>query len=117
MKEMARVCAKEVHLYERIEKTIKGDKLNFGRPISYYEDHFKSGGFKLKEASFLNIQASYALAGFTRKYLNSSSRIEGEPLSSFSLGIQKIFMPLTRVLDRIIPQKRDLARVVLVKGD
>lgn len=115
MKEMARVSKQEVHLYERIEKVIKGDKLNFGRPVSYYAQHFSKAGFELKSVKFLNIQASYALAGFTRKYLNAKERIEGEPLTRFSLGIQKVFMPLTRLLDKMIKQKRDLARIVLVK--
>lgn len=115
MQEMARVSANEVHLYERVEKKIKGDKLNFGRPVSYYENHFKDHGFKLKDVSYLNIQASYLLAGFTRKYLNSKRRIEGEPLNKLSLGIQSIFMPITRILDGLISQRRDLARIRLVK--
>jgi len=115
MAEIARVSSKEIVIYERIENSIKGDKLNFGRPIEYYESFFKEHGFRLKSTRFLDIQLSYMLAGFTRKFLNSRNRQEGEPLNGLSLAVQKIGIPVTALFDKIIAQNRDLAQLKFEK--
>ena len=115
MAEIARVSAHEIVIYERVENDIKGDKLNFGRPIEYYAAFFREHGFELKSTRFLDIQLSSMLAGFTRRYLNSSSREEGEPLNKFSLFVQSIGIPITAIMDKFIAQKRDLAQLRFVK--
>jgi ubiquinone/menaquinone biosynthesis C-methylase UbiE len=115
MAEMARVSANEIVIYERVESEIRGDKLNFGRPIEYYASFFKKHGFELKTTRFLDIQLSYMLAGFSRRYLNSNAREEGEPLNKFSLFVQTIGIPITSFLDKFISQKRDLAQLRFVK--
>lgn len=110
--EMLRVSGDQVIIFERIEKTLKGDDLCVGRPVSYYSDIAKSAGFKLKEASFINIQVSYLVCGTIRKVFNAGSRKEGEKLNKFSIFLQKASLPLTKLLDKVFTAKRDLGKLV-----
>lgn len=109
--ELARVSARSVYLFERIENTVKGDELCYGRPVAYYAGLLERAGFELVNTEFSNIRVSYYLAGATRKLLNSSSRREGEPLSGLSLAVQRLALPVTRVLDKIFTSRKDLARL------
>ena len=115
--EVCRVAAKRVILFERVESTFKGDDLCVGRPVKYYEKLAGMAGYRLADVQYLNIQASYLMAGVTRKVLNPSSRVEGQPLTPFSLKTQDVLMPLTKVLDKIVPGKRDLAQMTFERQD
>jgi SAM-dependent methyltransferase len=108
VKEICRVSEKEVLLFERIEDRIKGHESNLGRPISYYEKLLNGHGFELTETQPLPIQASYLVCGIIRKVFNSDKRKEGEPLSGFSLFLEKMTLPITSILDKMIPSKRDV---------
>jgi SAM-dependent methyltransferase len=114
-KEIARVSAKEVLLFERVESKIKGHESNLGRPVSYYSNLMIEEGFELKKVQSLPIQASYYTCGVIRKVFNSSSRKEGEALSRFSIFLQKALLPLTRILDQIIPSHRDVTLLQFVR--
>lgn len=117
LREACRVSGHSVVLFERVDSSIVGDDLCLSRPVEYYAEIVRDLGFELKEAEHINIRVSYYLAGFTRKILNPRTRIEGEPLNSFSLAIQSIFMPLTRVLDKIFPSGKDLAKIHFVRAN
>ncbi len=106
--EICRVSNKEVYLFERIENRIKGHESNLGRPIKFYAQLMRKNGFKLIRIQSLNIQASYYACGFIRKVFNSSSRKEGEQLSKLSIFLEKIVLPFTSILDKMIPSKRDV---------
>ena len=106
--EICRVSRSEVVIFERIEPVVKGHDSNLGRPVSYYAALFREQGFELRETRFLHIQASYVVCGLIRKLFNPRSRREGESLTSFSLWLQRVLLPLTRILDRWVPGKRDL---------
>jgi len=108
MAEICRVSGDEVLLFERIEKRIKGHESNLGRPISYYAAIMKQGGFELAEKKPMPIQASYYVCGTIRKLFNPRSRKEGEPLTPFSIALQKITLPVTKLLDEMIPSHRDV---------
>lgn len=110
--EMLRVSSDKVIIFERIEKVFKGDELCVGRPVAYYEQIAKTCGFRLREASFINIQVSYLVCGVIRKVFNRSSRKEGENLNGLSIFLQKITLPLTRILDKVFTAKRDLGKLV-----
>lgn len=107
--EICRVTKRDIYLFERIERSIKGNALNLGRPVEYYKEVFETFGFKLYQANFLNIQVSYLLSGIIRKLFNKKNRKEGEPESKISKSLQKIILPLTSRLDQVIKTKRDLA--------
>lgn len=107
--EICRVSRGDVYIFERIEKKIKGNESCLGRTVHFYEQLFAEHGFLLQEKKFLYIQASYMMAGVTRKLLNRKTRMEGESLSKFSLLLQRILIPVTRVFDGIFKTERDLA--------
>ncbi|MFC2103996.1 class I SAM-dependent methyltransferase [Bacteroidota bacterium] len=111
MAEICRVSNDKVFLFERIEKTIKGDELCLGRPVSYYEEICNSHGFKLINTDFINIRVSYFVCGIIRKVFSPKSRKEGEPLSRFAIFLQKIKLPITSQLDKIFKSKKDVAKM------
>lgn len=113
--DICRVASKEVYLFERIEKTPKGDELNQGRTVQQYTDLFAKGGFTLASKKFINIQISYLVCGAIRILLNPKTREEGQPLTKFSLFLQNITLPITKVLDKIFTADRDLCRLHFVK--
>lgn len=106
--EICRVSKNEVYLFERIEKKIKGHESNLGRPVKFYAQLMRENDFELIQTQSLKIQASYYICGFIRKAFNSNSRKEGEHLSPISVFIEKIILPFTIILDKIIPSKRDV---------
>jgi len=106
--EICRVSGNEVLLFERIESKIKGHESNLGRPIAYYESFMREHGFTLKETKSLPLQASFYVCGFARKAFNKRSRKEGEPLSKFSLMFEQVTLPITKILDTIVPSNRDV---------
>ncbi|MGZ4011729.1 MAG: class I SAM-dependent methyltransferase [Flavisolibacter sp.] len=108
IKEICRVSNDEVLLFERIESNIRGHESNVGRPISYYANILNAQGYTLIQKRSLPIQASYILCGIIRKFFNRSERKEGEPLSKLSIGLEKLTLPLTSVLDKVVPSNRDV---------
>ncbi len=111
IKEIARVARREIYIFERIDDPIAGDELCLGRPVSYYADLFQAEGFDLLGTEFINIHASYFMAGTIRKVLNPKERQEGEPLNSFSLGLQEALLPLSKRMDKVVRKDRDLAKL------
>ena len=113
LQEMCRVSKDKVILFERVESKIKGDDLCVGRPVHYYAGIGKEAGLQLTNTKFINIQVSYLISGAIRKLLNSSSRKEGQQLSALARWSQKLSLPITSLLDKIITPKRDLARITM----
>jgi len=113
--EMCRVSSNEVYLFEKVDSKIVGDDLCFARPVEYYHGLVKEEGFKLNEVSHINIRSSYYVCGASRKLLNKPSRTEGEPLSSLSIWVQKITLPITKILDRIFTSKKDVAKMRFIR--
>jgi len=115
LREMCRVSADQVILFERVEGKIKGDDLCVGRPVDYYAGICEAEGFTLTDASFINIQVSYLVSGAARKLLNPASRKEGQQLSTLAELTQKMSLPVTALLDKVITPQRDLARITLTR--
>jgi ubiquinone/menaquinone biosynthesis C-methylase UbiE len=109
MKEVSRVAAKDIYLFEKIEKKIKGTPLCLGRPVAYYEAFFKEQGFTLQKVDYLNIEVSYLVSGTIRKLFNKRGRKEGEPASKFSRLLQRVSLPVTSVLDKIFKARRNVS--------
>lgn len=110
--EICRVSSDKVSIFERIEDEIKGDELCLGRPVTYYENLFKANGFRLVETAYSNIKISYLVCGAIRKIFNPSSRKEGQPITKFSVLLQNISLPITKVLDKVFKSKSDLTKLV-----
>jgi SAM-dependent methyltransferase len=113
---ICRVSAREVIIFERIEKKISGHETNLGRPIEYYNSLFKENGFNLVQTEFLQIQASYIVCGIIRKVFNLRNRKEGEPISKISSNLQTAILPVTRVIDKMLPSNRDLGMLSFRKS-
>lgn len=111
MAELCRVSNEKIFLFERIEKTIKGDELCYGRPVSYYENICNLHGFKLVNKSFINIRISYYVSGVIRKVFSPKTRQEGEPLSKIAILLQNLTLPITKKLDNIFKSKKDIAKL------
>ena len=109
--EAFRVSAKEVFFFERVENKIKGDDLCLGRPVSYYAQIAEENGYKLVSTDFINIRISYYVSGSIRKLLNPSSRVEGEPFTPYALLAQKMTLPFTKILDKVLTSKKDIAKM------
>lgn len=110
--EISRVSKDRVFLFERIESEITGDELCLGRPISYYSNLVSSKeNFTLISKKFINIRASYYASGIARKVFSPKTRKEGEPLSSMSLFLQNLSLPVTKILDRVFTSSKDIARL------
>ncbi|MGZ5221305.1 MAG: class I SAM-dependent methyltransferase [Chitinophagaceae bacterium] len=116
LKEICRVANDEVLLFERVESRIKGHASNVGRPVAYYENILKSNHFELVSSQSLPIQASYYVCGAIRKVLNPGSRKEGEPLNRLSVILEKITLPITSILDKLIPSNRDVMLLKFKRG-
>ena len=113
--EMARVAAKEVALFEQVDYRISGDELMRARPVAYYADIMREYGYVLAESRMLDVVASYYASGAIRRVLNPSSRKEGEPLTPISIAAQKLVLPVTKLLDRVLPLQKDMARMWFVR--
>ena len=111
IKEIARVCKKDLYLFERIEHTLKGHESNTGRPIAYYQQLLLAEGFKLTSTKFIPLQASYTVCGIIRKLFSDKHSQEGKPMHKMAVFLQKLFLPFTSLLDLIIPSNRDVARL------
>lgn len=111
MAEMCRVAKEKIVLFERIEDSIKGDELCYGRPVSYYVGICKKHGFDLESVKFINTRCSYYICGAIRKGMNPRSREEGEPISKISAFMQQVTLPVTRILDKIFKSRKDVARL------
>lgn len=111
MKEISRVSSDKVYIFERIEQKIKGDDLCLGRPISYYSSIMEENGFLLTSQEHINIRVSYYVSGIIRKMLNPGTRKEGEPLNRLSIGLQKLTLPVTKLMDNVFKSGNDIARL------
>ena len=114
--EIARVSKGKVVIFERIENGIEGDELCLGRPVEYYKNAIEKHNFALKTTRFINIRASYFVCGAIRKVLNPSTRQEGESLNGFSIFLQNLTLPITKILDKIFKSGKDIAKLEFEKN-
>ncbi|MCU0328254.1 MAG: class I SAM-dependent methyltransferase [Chitinophagales bacterium] len=117
VEQLCRVTKKNIVIAERIESSIKGDNLCMGRPVSFYESLFNSYGFSLEKVEFLPLSVSYYVCGAIRKIANPSHRKEGEPSTKLAIMLQKLVLPVTKLLDKVFPNTRDMAYLTFVRTE
>lgn len=113
--ELCRVSNNKVYLFERVESEIMGDDLCLGRPLEYYASLMNAHNFHLVDVDFIDIGISYYVSGAIRKLLNPATRREGEPLTRSSVFLQNITLPVTKRLDNIFSERRNLAKMEFVR--
>src|SRR5438477_9243777 len=116
VRNICRVSKSQVIIFERIEKKISGHATNQGRPVEYYATLFRENGFTLIKTQFLPVQVSYLLCGMIRKVFNKRYRREGQPVSKICYTLENIVLSVTRVMDKLVPSKRDLGMMVFKKN-
>lgn len=111
LEEICRVCGDKLILFERIERKITGDDLCQGRPVAYYQQLVEDQGFKLVSVDPINVRISYLVCGAIRKIFNARDHEEGMPPSQATVLLQKILLPVTRVLDRMVVSMSDVTKM------
>ncbi len=100
---MCRVASREIYIFERIEKSVRGNDVNVGRPISLYKSLFERYGFSYVKHSFIRSPVSHLFCGAVRKILSPQARAEGEHHRAITIKLQQAILPFTKFLDRAIP--------------
>jgi len=117
VEEICRASRLQVVIFERIEKKRKGIDSCEGRPVLFYQELFAKYCFDMLEVKYLPISASYYVCGMIRKVFNPKKRREGDRLSSISILLQRLALPLTKLIDKIYIEKRDVARITFVRKE
>jgi len=122
------MCSSLVHELCRVTKTTivtiedigtnralgcRGDWI--GRRVDVYRSIFEADGFRLHSVEFLNTKVSRAwhrvVFGFYKRAIARQHR-EGDPMLKAFQYLIGLPMPITRILDDLFVDKRDLAKMV-----
>lgn len=114
---LCRVASADVYIFERVEKKKKTAVSNTGRTIQEYTTYFCNGGYNLYESRFLHLKISYLVCGAIRKIFNTRKRKEGEKQSSAAVFLQKLLLPVTSLLDKLLRCNTDLAMLHFKKSN
>ena len=114
--EMCRVTRGTIILMEDIGSTgeIQGEGSFVGRKIAVYRDALAQHGFELQKFRFLNTRVSRALyqrAYYWHQRLTTRKRQEGESAPLPVWLCSAAAMPITRILDNVVPERFDLAQM------
>jgi ubiquinone/menaquinone biosynthesis C-methylase UbiE len=84
------------------------------RRVSAYEETFAQQGFRLSSCEFLNVKCSFRALQFSRRFWPDGHR-EGEPIGRLANEFLSAAIPITRVLDRLFPDTRNLAKMTFAR--
>ena len=117
VRELCRVVRSEIVVMEDIGagRRVRTQGSFLARPVEVYEQAFRASGFELVSVAFLGTWASrwwHRLAYGLYRMIVARGRREGEALPQWLIRLLQTLMPMTKQLDRWIPEKRDLARLV-----
>jgi ubiquinone/menaquinone biosynthesis C-methylase UbiE len=110
LSEICRVSGSQIFLFEDTSKhmplkpnTGGGAYQNFyGRPVGWYAGVCNTHGFDLVETEYLENYVSRRVELFLSAHLNPNNRTEGTPISRWHNDLEKVTLPLTIRLDKII---------------
>ncbi len=106
------LCMEDIGSSETIGST--GDWV--GRRIGVYESIFREYGFRLVESKFLNTKISRMWFEWIYRHFIGKKHHEGEPMGVFSKALMGLPLPLTKLLDGIFPEQRNLAKMVFTRA-
>jgi ubiquinone/menaquinone biosynthesis C-methylase UbiE len=109
--EMCRVTDEAIYLFEDTSSKRKERYSAVLRPVEDYARVCTRNGFEIVEAERLGVYASERVAGFLRRVLNRPSPKAGEPVSPLNRAFERAALPLTRLLDAVVPQRRGLTKM------
>jgi SAM-dependent methyltransferase len=112
LQEICRVTRRQIYLFEHTAHT-RGESLAYvERPVADYQRICAAYGFSLSAQAPLGVAVSEELATRMRRYLNPRGRREGDPVTRLNTVAETAALPLTRVLDKAIGQRRGLTLMV-----
>lgn len=117
IKDLCRVTESTIIIMEDIglSETLGGGGSWIGRKVETYESFFAKHGFELSEKQFLNTKISrfwyQSLFALYKRFIAKQHK-EGDPIGFLPELIMGLPMPLTRLLDNIFPEKKNLAKLV-----
>ena len=86
------------------------------RPVETYAAECRKHGFRLTEHEFLGIKASRMAHNLIRRLLVPPNHREGNPFASLPLIFLNVSLIFTRPLDKILPDRCDLTKMVFVRS-
>jgi SAM-dependent methyltransferase len=110
--EMCRVTRDVLFLFEDTARRERAGYSWVLRPVSRYAEMCATHGFELTDATPLRVGASETLRLVVGRLTRTSAQPEGRPPSRLEVALQRVGLPVTRLLDRVVPQPRGLTRMV-----
>jgi SAM-dependent methyltransferase len=115
--EACRVTRERLYLFEDTATTKDVRHSYVLRPVSEYAELCSNHGFQLVESEPLGLYASWLVSGAVRTALNPAGRHEGEPVGRLNWALEERLLPLTRLLDRVVPQRTGLMKMSFVRDE
>jgi SAM-dependent methyltransferase len=90
-----------------------------GRTVKVYETAFRERGFQLSDVRFLNTKVSrtwhWLILGFYRRVV-AKRHHEGARMTASFRSLIGLPLPITRIFDNLIADKKDLAKMVFLRS-
>ena len=115
-KELARVTKKAIVIMEDIGNAQSDTGEWILRPVSAYRSAFAQCGFELTGLKFLNTKISRKWYQSIQDYLISPHHQEGDPIRPAMRFLIGFPIPITRILDEIWRDSRNLAKMVFERA-
>jgi SAM-dependent methyltransferase len=115
--EACRVTRERLYLFEDTAPH-KDERYSYVlRPVQEYDALCRRNGFRLIESKPLGLYTSWLVSAVIRAALNPLRRREGEPVGKVNRVLERIVLPATVTLDRVIPQRQGLTKMEFVRRD
>ncbi|MDY6876010.1 MAG: class I SAM-dependent methyltransferase [Chloroflexota bacterium] len=112
VREICRVTRGKTFLFEDTSDRIKSGASWTVRPVSYYQTIMEKHGFKLTQVEYISVLANRLTSAVILKLMSPGNRKEGEAIPPMAVACQRACLPLTRLLDRILTERRGLTKML-----
>jgi SAM-dependent methyltransferase len=118
VKEICRVTKTAILLIEDTgteTDPVPASRSAVARPVGAYQAECCKHGFRLSACENLGLRVSRRLHGGVRRCLGPRVRNVGEPCPTLAKIAMTVCLPVTRVLDSVCPDDRDLTKMAFVR--
>ncbi len=91
------------------------DRSFVGRPVEVYEAECQKHGFQLAARQYLKVRVSRKAYQLVKGLLVSLNHQEGDPYGLFPVMVLKLLLAFARPFDQLVPNDRDLTKMVFVR--
>lgn len=110
--EICRVTKTWIFLFESTSQQKRPSYSFVGRPVLEYATLCTDNGFEFQEVEFLNLPVSERVCSILMGRLNWRGRKEGEPVTTLSVLLQRMVLPMTKILDGAVKHNEGLTKMV-----